>query len=292
MRLLIVIITVWPLAIAAQTSPRRLNLAVIDFGNTEVGRRMAERVATNLKSGGEINLVDREGSRLAAHGAGYEGSLNLSLKEARDLGEAIGCDFYLLGDAQTLRRSKSNIPVYFESYAAIFLVSTRTGKLVKWERLSFEASSVGLAEQDLLEALSRDDFRARYLSAIQKTQTEERRLRQLAVDGATPIIEEAPEDEKAAAAAGLRLPRPYRRLRPTYPESAAHADAEAVVDVLVDLDAAGAVVHADVARWAGFGLDEASMNTVRKLNFFPAMRNGTPVPIRVLLRYNFRKSAK
>ena len=33
-----------------------------------------------------------------------------------------------------------------------------------------------------------------------------------------------------------RLPRPYRRLRPAYPDTAARADAEGTVDVLVDLD--------------------------------------------------------
>jgi hypothetical protein len=44
-----------------------------------------------------------------------------------------------------------------------------------------------------------------------------------------------------------------------------------------------------VARWAGFGLDEATVNTVRQLHFFPAHRDGVPIPMRVLLRYNFRK---
>jgi hypothetical protein len=44
-----------------------------------------------------------------------------------------------------------------------------------------------------------------------------------------------------------------------------------------------------VVRWAGFGLDEATVATVRQMHFFPAMRNGTALPMRVLLRYNFRK---
>jgi TonB family protein len=85
------------------------------------------------------------------------------------------------------------------------------------------------------------------------------------------------------------LPRPYRRLIPPYPESAAAAEAEATVDVLVDLDADGEVTRVEVERWAGFGLDEATVKTVRRLHFFPAMRNGVAVPLRVLLRYNFRK---
>jgi outer membrane biosynthesis protein TonB len=42
-------------------------------------------------------------------------------------------------------------------------------------------------------------------------------------------------------------------------------------------------------RWAGFGLDQATLETIHKLHFFPATREGVAVPIRVLLRYNFRK---
>ncbi|HEX8887957.1 MAG TPA: energy transducer TonB, partial [Pyrinomonadaceae bacterium] len=87
----------------------------------------------------------------------------------------------------------------------------------------------------------------------------------------------------------IRLPQPYRRLRPAYPEEAARADAEATVDVQVELDSEGEVAKIEVVRWAGFGLDEATINTVRQMHFRPAMRDGTPIPMRVLLRYNFRK---
>jgi TonB family protein len=79
---------------------------------------------------------------------------------------------------------------------------------------------------------------------------------------------------------------------PEYPETAATAEAEATVDVLVELDEKGEVNRVEIARWAGFGLDEATIETVRQLHFFPAMRNGTPIPLRVLLRYNFRKPLK
>jgi TonB family protein len=290
--LISIVFVVWPLAISAQTSDRRLNLAVVDFGSSTLGPVAADTVVAKLKTSQGINIVDREGSRLAVRGAGYAGSLNLTLKEARDLGEALGCDFYLIGDAQTLRRSTSDNPIYFESYASIFLVSSRSGRLVTWERPSFEASSPSAAEQRLLEELSSEDRSRRYLTTMQKAYEEERLQRLSAIETVMPVIDEAPDDEKAAEANALRLPRPYRRLRPAYPESAARADAEAVVDVLVDLDADGEVSRVDVARWAGFGLDEASLETVRRLHFFPAMRNGMPIPIRILLRYNFRRSSK
>jgi len=246
---------------------------------------------SQLKSFPEIKLLDHDATRMATRGAGYDGSLNLSVAEARDLGNAIGCDFYLLGDAESLRRSTSAKPVYFEAYVSIFLVSSRTGRLVRWQRPSFEAAEANVAEETLLQELSKFDFARQYTNAINEAVKSERQEREAALATNLPVLEEAPEDEKAAEVRGLRLPKPYRRLRPAYPDSAARADAEGVVDVIVDLDAAGEVVRADISRWAGFGLDEATIDTVRRLHFFPAQRNGTAIPIRILLRYNFRKSA-
>ena len=275
-----------------QTMERPLGLAILDFGDSSVGRAAADKVALNLKQEAGIFIVDRDQSRAAARGVGYSGSINLALNEARDLGAALGCDFFVLGDAQTLRRSPSTAPVYFESYASIFVVSARTGKLVLWERPSFEGSTPVVAEQALLSALSGLETRRQASSSLRRAREDERNERELTTDPQVPIIEEAPDDDKIAEAEGLRLPRPYRRLVPAYPESAARAEAEATVDVLVDLDAAGEVLKVEVARWAGFGLDQTTVDTVRRLHFFPAMRKGVAIPIRVLLRYNFRKPPK
>jgi TonB family protein len=88
---------------------------------------------------------------------------------------------------------------------------------------------------------------------------------------------------------GVRAPRPYRRLRPRYPETAARAEVEAIVDVLVEIDARGEVGRIEIARWAGYGLDQSVVDTVKQMHFFPAQRDGVAIPMRVLLRYNFRK---
>jgi TonB family protein len=275
-----------------QTIERPVTLAVLDFGDSNIGRAASDKLALNLKHETSVVILDRDQVRAAARGAGYTGSINLSLNEARDLGAALGCDFFILGDAQTLRRSPSTGPVYFESYASIFVVSARTGRLVRWERPSFQGGTPAVAEQALLSEIS--GFEAQYRSelAIRRAQEDERGERELTTDQQIPLIEEAPDDDKSAAAEGLRLPRPYRRLMPAYPESAARAEAEGTVDVLVDLDASGEVMRVEVARWAGFGLDETTTDTVRQLHFFPAKRNGLAIPIRVLLRYNFRKPVK
>ncbi len=277
------------LSASGQTPEGRVTLAVLDFGDSAVGRLASEKLAANLKQETGLIVLDHDLTRAAARGAGYTGSINMSLNEARNLGEVLGADFFILGDAQTLRRSPSAGPVYFESYASVFLVSARTGRLVRWERPGFRYPTPAAAEQSLFTELSALEARHRNVISIRRAQEDERGERELTVDQHTPVIEEAPDDDKRAEAEGLRLPRPFRRLIPAYPETAAQAEVEATVDVLVDLDVSGEVKGVTVARWAGFGLDEATVDTVRQLHFFPAMRNGVAIPIRVLLRYNFRK---
>ncbi|HET9479750.1 MAG TPA: energy transducer TonB [Pyrinomonadaceae bacterium] len=263
-------------------------LSVLDFGETAWGKTAAEMLRDRFRSTGKVQVADADLSRSAAMGVGYSGSLNLSVSEARDLGAALATDYYLIGDAQTLRRSSSVSPVYYESYCSVFLVSSRSGRLLRWDRPSFAANNATKAEELLAENLSNKLYQA-LLIAVARAEEDEQIQRTLITSSSTPLIEEAPDDEKTAAAQGLRLPRPYRRLRPEYPESAARAEAEATVDVLVDVGADGEVGEVQVVRWAGFGLDEATISTIKGMHFFPAMRNGTAIPMRVLLRYNFRK---
>lgn len=271
---------------------RSPTLAVLDFGDSSLARLAADKLATNFKRETSVVVLDRDQVRAAARGAGYAGSISLSLSEARDLGAALGCDFFVLGDAQTLRRSPSTGPAYFDSYASIFVVSARTGRLIRWDRPNYRADTAIAAEQALLAQLATGKADPPYTLSIHRAQEEERGERELTTVDQIPVIEAAPDDEKTAAAEGLRLPRPYRRLVPPYPETAARAEVEATVDVLVDLDPSGEVTRVEVARWAGFGLDEVTVDTVRRLHFFPAMRDGVAISIRVLLRYNFRKPPK
>jgi TonB family protein len=266
-------------------------VSVLDFGQTPVAKLAAEKIRTRLRETGEFLVADADLSRSAAMGAGYKGSLNLTVSEARDLGAALASDFYLLGDAQTLRRSSSKKPVYYESYCSLFLVNSRTGRLLDWDRPSFESNEATDAEELLSQHIV-SDVSHRFVIALRRAIEDEQSQRMIVTSAAIPLIEEAPDDDKAAEAQALRLPRPYRRLRPEYPETAARAEVEATVDVMVDVGADGEVGEVQVVRWAGFGLDESTVTTVRQMHFFPAMRNGNPIPMRVLLRYNFRKPAR
>lgn len=271
----------------AQNPPTRI--AVIQPGDSVTAKRVAQQIAEIFKfeSGKtEFLTIDPDQTKAAANGAGYRGSLNLTIEDARSLGAAIGCDFFFTGNADTFRRSPSDAPIYYEAFASLFLVSARTGKLVLWERQEFRRPTATAAEQALITSLSAATSRERYQSTIRRIAREEQEARAAAIVANAPVIELMPEDETTS---GVRSPRPFRRLKPPYPDAAAHDRIEAVVDVLVDIDAKGKVGHLEITRWAGYGLDESVINTVKQLDFFPAMRDGVAIPMRVLLRYNFRK---
>jgi TonB family protein len=263
-------------------------VSVVDFGQTEFAQTVAEKFRARLRATGEFLVADRDLSRSAAMGVGYAGSLNLTVKEARDLGAALASEFYFLGDAQILRRSSSTRNVYYEAYCTVFLVNSRTGSLLVSERPVFDSDDAVKVLQELYYHVEHE-LTPRLVVAIRRGSEDEQLQRTVLVSYAGPVIEEAPDDEKTAEVNGLRLPRPYKRLRPEYPERAAQAEVEATVDVLVDVGADGEVGGVYIVRWAGFGLDEAAAATVKQMHFFPAMRKGTAIPMRVLLRYNFRK---
>lgn len=267
-----------------EETTRRASIAVLDLGQSEGAMGAAEQLASLLSE--SFVPVNRAQARAAARGVGYAGSLNLTLMEARDLGAAIGCDFFVTGEAQTLRRTSSMRSLYFESYASLFFVSSRTGRLLLWDQPAAEAATPGESERLLADELS---ARAnRYAGLLREAQKGERREKQQAIERDAPVAEEAPE-EGSPAATGFRLPLPYRRLRPAYPPAAARMEQEATIDALIEIDAEGEVKSIEVVRWAGYGLNEAVVETVRQLHFRPATRDGAPVPVRFLLRYNFRR---
>jgi TonB family protein len=271
--------------------PIQIRVAVLDFGETPTGIKAAEGVRQALRDDklaveNGVSIIDRNLAIAAARGNGYQGSLNLTMQEARDLGAAIGCDFFIVGEADTVKRSPSSGDGYFESYATIFIVSARTGRLVSWQRPTERRATADAAEQALLKnqiAGTGDPHRVFILRAAE----DEAAQRVEAVESPAATIEVMSDDLDQKT--DTRAPRPYRRVKPPYSEAAAQAEVEAIVDVQVDIDARGEVGKIEIARWAGFGLDQSVINTVKQMHFFPAMRDGVAIPMRVLLRYNFQR---
>ena len=273
-----------------------MRIAVLDFGQSATGVHAATAVRRLFTEDGaadkQFALIDSDLAAAAARGAGFQDSLNLTAQEARDIGAAIGCEFYFIGDAETLRRSPSTGPAYFDSFASIFIVSARTGRLVLWERPLERRDTSEAAEKALLQSFSSDGNRHHFQIAVRRALEDERAQRALAVEKPESVIDVMSESENSPDNKEVRPPRPFRRFKPPYPEAAAIAEVEAIVDVLVDIDARGEIGKIEIARWAGYGLDQSVIDTVKQMHFFPAMRDGVAIPMRVLLRYNFRKPPK
>lgn len=210
----------------------------------------------------------------------YENPFNMTTEEAQNFGNAVGGDFIVLLKAENLRRTSFSNPEYYESYAAIYLVSSRTGKLAFWTLKSFQAGNPAAADEKLFAALA--DLGNEIEANAAKAGQSERANQNVSQ------IEELPA-ENSPEAKNFRPPLPYRRLRPVYTPLAGFYNVTATVDVLVDLNEAGNVIQIEITRWAGYGLDESVEKTIREMQWRAASRDGKLLPIRVLLRYNFKK---
>lgn len=271
-----IIVSLSSVLVLAQSEAR---VAVVDLAGDERGevRRLLEALPRRLE------LVDANQTRAAVKGAGYAGSLNLRRDEARDLGASLGCDFYYLGRVQNLRRIGGSGDHYFEATAAIFLVETRSGRLILFDLATSKSATEPNALTGLIATVRSST--TKYVDAI--TAAAERRLA-VAAPPTTAVEEDIEILDGEVSSHGLSAPVFFQRLKPAYTMEAALADVTATVEVSAVFGVDGRVLDGvEVERWAGYGLDESAIATVRALRFKPAARDGHPVAVRALVRYNF-----
>ncbi len=271
----------------AQSSIR---LAVVDLAGDDRGEAtsLLRSLASASKSPSldlpSFDPIDDDLVKAAARGAGYDGSLNLSRDEARALGQSLGCDFYLLGKVLIARRAVSAERFYFEALSGLFLVEARTGALTLFTLDRAKADGDEQARALLKELI------ASQWSRCAKAAILAWRKRAVEIENvgkvSAPLIEVFSDDFSAQ---GIEPPVFYQRLKPAYTEEADLAGITATVELEAVFGDDGRVGEVEVARWAGFGLDEAAMATVRQLRFKPARRDGKNVTIRGLVRYTFRR---
>jgi TonB family protein len=87
---------------------------------------------------------------------------------------------------------------------------------------------------------------------------------------------------------GISAPIPIYKPEPAYSEEARKAKYQGTVVLWIVVDAQGNVSDCRVVRPLGLGLDEKATETVRTWKFKPALRNGTPVAVRVIVEVSFR----
>ncbi len=86
----------------------------------------------------------------------------------------------------------------------------------------------------------------------------------------------------------VSAPIPIYKPEPPYSEEARKAKYQGTVVLWIVVDAQGNVNDARVVKPLGLGLDEKAVDTVRTWKFKPALRGGTPVPVRVMVEVSFR----
>ncbi len=255
--------------------------AVITPVASELSTLIAGELETKLAD--PLKVLDSSMAMTAFSASAKSDPLNMTTAETRTAGSAVGADFLILITAKSLRRTSSSNPEYYEAYAAIFVVSTRSGKLVKWFLRSFTGDDTSKAERAL--SLSVPEIANEITKSIRAATEDEPQKPSVTKVGELPL-EASPE------AKGFRSPVPYRRIKPEYTSTAYLYDVAATVEVELTLAADGKILSSEVTRWAGFGLDESVLAAVRAMSWRPAERDGKSLPIRVLLRYNFKKIEK
>lgn len=246
-------------------------LAVIDPAGSEQSRVVSEELAR--AAGERIKVLDTGLSAAAFRSFTLENPFNLDTSVAKDIGSAIGCTHFVIVRTAVTSRSASGRELYYEAHAAYYLVSARTGRLSHWEIATFEKDSAAEAISALLASVpaTADALAAKATSPESEPP-------------AIPSgIDAAPERTETSSP-----PMPYRRISPVYTKLADLHGIAATVDIEVAIGADGAVIGTEILRWAGYGLDESVESAVRTMQWRPGERNGRILPMRVLLRYNFR----
>jgi TonB family protein len=255
------------------------SVAVLTPEVNELASSSSSIIAEKLSTA-SLKVVDPDLGRAAYASAKPSTPLNMTQNEAKLLGATIGCNFVVLVTAGELRRTSMAKDQYWEAYSAIYLVSSRSGRLVYWSLAKDESDSVEAAKANLRTKMA--GVAEHVVREIASTVTEE-----LKTD--SPRI---PSPEDFAGQKGFRAPIPYNRFKPEYTSLAYLYGAEGTVDIAVDLDGQGKVTNTEVIRWLGYGLDESVEKAVRAMNWRPAEIDGKPLAMRVLLRYNFKKIEK
>ncbi|MEK6325097.1 MAG: energy transducer TonB [Acidobacteriota bacterium] len=282
-----------PTARSQQASPR---VALIGFthrsprDSAALFAKVENRLTTSLSSDPRVLLVDESIVRPALSGLGYGGSINMSRDEARRVGSAIGCDFFITGKLEVFTRSERKSESHEEAFAGVMIVDGRTGELAVFDFISEKGATRDVALSAVAKALG--ERVTGYIDRLIQIRAGGRVPASTApaTSGATAadLIEDIP-DEDSPRAAGFTPPQFLSRVKPGYTSEAGLADITATVEVMVVFRSNGEVGGIEITRWAGFGLDESAAAAIRQLKYTPAMRDGNPINVRAMIRYNFRR---
>jgi TonB family protein len=291
-QLLVCLAVACTIAAAARTREAPVRVALIGFTHpspdhpTALARKAESVLNSSLGSESRVSLVDQSLVQPAMKGILYDGSINMSRDEARKLGSAIGCDFFITGKLETFTRSDRVAEEHEEALIGVMIVDGRTGALAMFDFISVKAATREAAVGALIKTLT--PRAGSYVDRMSRFQLARAQVIPPGSKTAAESIENIPE-EGSPLAVGFTPPEFLNRVIPDYTDAAERADITAVVEASAVFLANGEVGDIQIVRWAGFGLDESAERAIRQLTFKPATRDGKPVSVRATVRYNFRR---
>lgn len=252
-------------------------IAVLTPEKNDRNQTFAEKLEDEFS--GKFKILNSSFAETAFLSGAFEKPFNLTTDDAKNAGEAIGCNYFLLVKAALQRRSAYKRDEYYEAYSIVYVISAKTGKLVFWTLKSFDDDKSIEAEKKLFASVKKlADEISEKIKTDEKTEIE---------PAEKSSIEEVP-DESSPLAKNFRPPLPYKRISPKYTDIADIYNVEATVEATVDIGADGKILNAEITRWAGYGLDESVIEAIKTMNWRAADRKGKTIPMRILLRYNFK----
>ncbi|HET8674213.1 MAG TPA: energy transducer TonB [Blastocatellia bacterium] len=266
--------------------PMRLALIGLKWTDGAQPARSADQaLAQGFALDGRVVIIDGAQLRPALAGVGYDGSTNLTREEARRLGSAMGCDFFIIGKAETLTRSERENQSHEETLIALMIVDGRSGRLAVFDFISEKATSREASFEGAVKTLATRapvyvDRMLAFRAARSRVQTP--------ASSADDPVEDVPE-EGSARSIGFIPPEFLNRVKPEYTTEADRAGISATVEATAVFHRDGRVGEVEIIRWAGYGLDESAARAIRQLKFKPATRDGRAVSVRAVVRYNFRR---
>lgn len=293
---LFVTMVCWASAASVQAQEAPLRLAMVGF-NHSPGResaatsdRIEGAVKTLIGQDSRVVLVDETIVRPALAGVRFDGSINMTRDDARRAGAAIGCDFFITGKLEIVTRSEKKAESHEESFAGVMIVNARSGELALFDFLSEKAASREIAVNALEQAI-RQRF-AGYVDQVLAIRAHRQSIVPLppatARTTVVTIVEDLP-DQDSPRSVGFKPPQFISRVKPGYTTEAEQADITATVEMMAIFQSDGNVGAIEITRWGGFGLDESAAAAVRQFKFSPASRDGKPISVRAMIRYNFRR---
>lgn len=212
----------------------------------------------------------------------FPNKINLSRKEARNLGQALGVETFLVIKSKLLERAEVGASLYGEGYLALFFVNSKNGNLLLFDFIEAKEPTLELTKETLVKELkNKIPSYTKQVSKILDDQLNPVQLDQQDIEAI-----EIPS-ENSNLAKDFAFPEFTSRKQPTYTENARKMAVSAIVELEIVLRKDGKVGNIEVTRWAGFGLDESAIAAAKELKFKPALLEKNPINCRALIRYNF-----